>query len=177
MRQHLRFVLLGSILLAASLLLAFMPVASPAFAATTHLTRASAVQNAGNTIVLTTPFLAHAASQATSVGPAGNAIFCTATVTEGLASGYIVAQAEILCSQNVAVIAVTLLLVRNGALVGASSQVKSGVYYVYRDVVRRCSSQYHNWVATLSGNVTFPAGYVPPSLGVIVSTGSHRYRC
>jgi hypothetical protein len=174
MHKYKVFVLL---VLAASLLLAFTPTVSPAFAATTRPARASVVQGEGNAIFPVAHSLAHVAPQAKSVGPGGNAIICNGTVTMGLASGYIVAQAEILCSQNVAVIFNSLLLYRNGGLYGSSTQTQSGVYYVYRDVVKRCSSQYHNWQAYLTGGVTFPAGYEPASVAVDVGTASVRYHC
>ncbi len=177
MRIPQRFALLGSLLLAVSLLLIFTPARSLAFAATTQPARASAVQGGRNAIIPMASSLIHVAPQAKSVGPGGNAILCTGTVTMGLAKGYIVAQAEILCSQNVAVIFNSLLLYRNGGLYGSSTRTQAGVYYVYRDVVKRCSSQYHKWQAYLTGGVTFPAGYEPASVAVDVGTVSVRYHC
>jgi hypothetical protein len=176
MRIPQRLALLSSLLLTAGLLLTFVP-ASPAFAATTSPASTSAVhQVTGNGIAPAASALVQVAPNVKSVGPGGNAILCVNTVDLGLANGNVIAQGEIQCS-GPTIIFVSLLLYRNGSLYASSTQTKAGTYYVYRDIVRRCSSSSHNWQVYLTGGVTFPAGYQPQSVAVSVGTANPRLHC
>lgn len=191
MRKSHRLTFVATLLLGVTLLLVFTSTAPQAFAATISPAKALGVQNGVNTaiftngtaVTVTKSFLVHVAPNFGHVAPnfsssgGGNTIVCTATVTEGLASGYFVGQGEITCSEYVAVISNSLLVYRNGGLYGSSSQVKSGVYYIYRDVVKSCSSTKHSWQTYIAGGVTFPAGYLPQSEAVDVGTPSVTYTC
>lgn len=183
MKTSHRFALSTTLLLAVTLLLAFTSTVPQAFAATLSPTRALTVQHGdhttvltnGTTVTFTKSFLVVAPNVSASEG--GNTIACTATVVEGVASGDFVGQGEIICTENVAVISLSLLVYRSGSLYGSSSQSQAGVYYVYRDVVKACSSTKHSWQTYISGGVTFPVGYEPGSVAVDVGSAAPTYTC
>jgi hypothetical protein len=158
MREHKTLILLGSILLAASLLVAFTPIASTAFAASTGPTSASELTpRSPQTIRSIT---------AGAGSPQQLRITCYASVSLPFVAGNdMEAIGSIYCTARVSALAVTTFLNRDGRLVAKNTSLKAGKNYDVNRVTYKCTYpyHYHNWQVAMVGVVYFPPRYRPPS--------------
>jgi hypothetical protein len=163
MRKHKTHILLGSILFAVSLLFAFTPIASTAFAASTG--PASATELAQQSPQLIKSITAGASS------PQQLRITCYASVSFPFVAGNdMEAIGSIYCTSRVTALAVTTFLYRDGRMVAKATSLKAGKNYDVNRVTHKCTYpyHYHNWQAAMVGVVYFPPGYRPPS-GILAS--------
>ncbi|HZO70881.1 MAG TPA: hypothetical protein VFB60_01690 [Ktedonobacteraceae bacterium] len=169
MRQHIRFVLLGSLLLAASLLVAFTPTASSAFAATPSMVR-------------TSPTALHQLLQTSSlllVSKKGQSeIDCLVSIIPPLVvSKEIDAGGGVACSAPVSSLSVSAFLFKNGTLVKKSMGSNSGQSTITQKVTDSSCTSRASWQAKATGVVTFPSGFIPPSAPFDVASPNASLIC
>ncbi|HLG64398.1 MAG TPA: hypothetical protein VKY19_20845 [Ktedonosporobacter sp.] len=169
MRQHIRCVLLGSLLLAASLLMAFTPTASSAFAATPSMVR-------------TSPTALHQLQQPSSlllVSKKGQSeIDCLVSIIPPLViSKQIDAGGGAACSAPVSSLSVSAFLFKNGTLVKKSMGSNAGQSAITQKVTTSNCTSRANWQAEATGIVTFPSGFTPLTASFDVVSSSASLRC
>lgn len=172
MRKNKTLILLGSILLAASLFVAFSPIASTAFAASTDRTSASEL----------TPLPAQLIRSITAgaSSPQQLRITCYASVSLPFVAGNdMEAIGSIYCTARVAALGVTTFLYRDSRMVAKGTSINAGKNYITNRVTYKCTYpyHYHNWRAAMVGVVYFPPGYRPPSGTVAAVSGTVNLLC
>jgi hypothetical protein len=158
MRISKKRFLLGGYLLAAILLLTFTLAASPAFAATTR--------QAGMPVVATTT----SSTGVSAVNAVGEVIVCDSDLAFGIASGHAYAEGLVLCTEDVEEINITASLFRNGNVADQDSDITLGEKHAGAIATRNCTSSSHHWQGYLTGTITFPEGYVPPTASIFLFT-------
>ena len=169
MRQHIRFVLLGSLLLAASLLVAFTLTASPAFAATPSQVR---------TPLMVLSSLSQPSSLLLVSKKGQSEIDCAASIiTPFVVSKEVDAVGSVICTASVSSLSLSAFLFKNGTLVKQSAGSNSGQSTITKKVTDSSCTSSASWQAKATGVVTFPSGFTPLTASFDVVSSSASLRC